>query len=165
MNLRLKQIRKALNLTQQEFADRLKIKRNTVATYETGKSNPSDAAVVLICREFNVNEEWLRTGVGEMFKAAPSSALDALAEEYGLSEAAYVMVEKFINLKPDAQESIFDYVLAVAAAFKEKHIAAPETSVSNLEKLTIDERVELFRMELEREERTGEKLQALPKNA
>ena len=73
------------------------------------------------------------------------------------------MVEKFINLKPDAQESIFDYVLAVAAAFKEKPIAAPETSVSNLEKLTVDERVELFRMELEREERAGEKLQALPK--
>ena len=100
-----------------------------------------------------------------MFKAAPSSALDALAEEYGLSESAYVMVEKFINLKPDAQEAIFDYVLAVAAVFKEKPIAIPETSVSNLEKLTIDERVELFRMELEREERAGEKLQALPKNA
>ena len=165
MNVRLKQLRKALNFTQQEFADRLKIKRNTVATYETGKSNPSDAAVSLICREFNVNEEWLRTGAGEMFKAAPSSALDALAEEYGLSESAYVMVEKFINLKPDAQEAIFDYVLAVAAVFKEKPIAIPETSVSNLEKLTIDERVELFRMELEREERAGEKLQALPKNA
>ena len=81
MNVRLKQLRKALNFTQQEFADRLKIKRNTVATYETGKSNPSDAAVSLICREFNVNEEWLRTGAGEMFKAAPSSVLDALAEQ------------------------------------------------------------------------------------
>lgn len=67
MNERLKKIRKALDLTQQEFADRLKIKRNTVATYEAGKSNPSDAAVSLICREFNVNEDWLRTGEGEMF--------------------------------------------------------------------------------------------------
>lgn len=68
MHERIKKVRKALNLTQQEFADRLCIKRNTVATYETGKSNPSDAAVVLICREFNVNEEWLRNGTGEMFR-------------------------------------------------------------------------------------------------
>ena len=67
MNQRLKELRKTLNLTQQEFADKLGIKRNTVATYEVGKSNPSDAAVLLICREFNVNEEWLRNGIGEMF--------------------------------------------------------------------------------------------------
>ena len=164
MNERIKKVRKSLELTQQEFAERIGMKRNSIALIENGR-NTSDQTVFAICREFNVNEEWLRTGAGEMFKAAPSSALDALAEEYGLSESAYVMVEKFINLKPDAQEAIFDYVLAVAAVFKEKPIAIPETSVSNLEKLTVDERVELFRMELEREERAGEKLQALPKNA
>ena len=67
MDERLKELRKELRLTQQAFADRLGVKRNTVATYETGKSNPSDAAVLLICREFHVNEEWLRTGNGEMF--------------------------------------------------------------------------------------------------
>lgn len=67
VNTRLKELRQALNVTQQQFADRLGIKRNTVATYETSKSSPSDAAVVLICREFNVDEHWLRTGVGNMF--------------------------------------------------------------------------------------------------
>ena len=67
MKDRIKKIRKELDLTQQEFADRTGIKRNTVASYETGKSNLSDGAVSLICREFNVNEEWLRTGKGEMF--------------------------------------------------------------------------------------------------
>lgn len=64
---RLKKIRNCLHLTQQEFAYHLGVTRNTVATYETGKSNPSDAAVALICREFNVNEDWLRNGTGEMF--------------------------------------------------------------------------------------------------
>lgn len=159
MNVRLKQIRKALNLTQQEFADRLKIKRNTVATYETGKSNPSDAAVSLICREFNVREEWLRNGTGEMFKAAPSSALDALSEEYGLSNAAYVMVEKFVNLKPEAQETIFNYVREVAAAFQSGEIspAAPAAPPADFSKLSVDEKVELYRQELEREEEAAEK--------
>ena len=67
MNDRIKALRKSLDLTQQEFGDRLGVKRNTIATYETGKSSPSDAAVSLICREFNVNESWLRTGEGSMF--------------------------------------------------------------------------------------------------
>ncbi len=64
MKDRIKKIRKKLDLTQQEFADKLCIKRNTLASYETGKSNLSDAAVSLICTKCNVNENWLRTGEG-----------------------------------------------------------------------------------------------------
>lgn len=67
MNERLKKLRKTLDLTQQEFADKIGIKRNTMATYESGRNTPIDAVISLICREFNVNEEWLRTGEGEMF--------------------------------------------------------------------------------------------------
>lgn len=67
MKERIKQIRKERNLTQQAFADRLRITRNNVAGYEAGTRNPSDAVISLICREFNVNEDWLRNGTGEMF--------------------------------------------------------------------------------------------------
>ena len=67
MNDRMKELRKALGLTQQEFADKLNISRNNIASYETGKSNPGYAVISLICREFNVNEGWLRTGEGAMF--------------------------------------------------------------------------------------------------
>lgn len=67
MKERLKKLRKTLDLTQQEFADKLKVSRNTIGGYEVGKSNPSDAAVNNICNIFNVNEDWLRTGNGEMF--------------------------------------------------------------------------------------------------
>jgi len=139
MHTRLKQIRKAFNLTQQEFANRLKIKRNTVATYETGKSNPSDAAISLICREFNVREEWLRTGEGKMFKDVPSSTLEALAKEYGLSDAAYVMVEKFISLKPENQKIIFNYVQEVAAAFQSVETSPAADAQSAAPQMTVDE--------------------------
>ena len=84
MNERLKELRKKLGLTQQEFADRLKIKRGAIANYEIGRNVPIDAVLSLISREFGVNLEWLRTGDGEMFNAAPSSVLDALAREYDL---------------------------------------------------------------------------------
>ena len=67
MNERIKELRKRLNLTQQEFADRLSIKRGAVANYEVGRNTPSDSVIALICREFNVSEHWLREGEGEMF--------------------------------------------------------------------------------------------------
>ena len=67
MNERLKKLRKELDMTQQEFADKLGTARNNIAGYETGKRNPSNAVISLICREFNVNEKWLRTGEGAMF--------------------------------------------------------------------------------------------------
>ena len=67
MNERIRKLRRALDLTQQEFADRIGSKRNTIAKYETEANTPSAAVISLICREFNVNETWLRTGEGEMF--------------------------------------------------------------------------------------------------
>ena len=64
MDKRLKKLRKELDLTQSAFADRIGMKQNTIATYEMGRSVPSDQAIRSICREFDVNEEWLRTGAG-----------------------------------------------------------------------------------------------------
>ena len=69
MNERIKRIRKELGLTQQEFAERINIGRGTLANYEVGRNEPIDAVIFLICREFDVNEHWLRTGEGEMFIA------------------------------------------------------------------------------------------------
>lgn len=67
MNERLKKLRKELDMTQQEFAEGIGIKRNTMATYESGRNEPIDAVISLICTKYNVNENWLRTGEGEMF--------------------------------------------------------------------------------------------------
>lgn len=68
MNNRIKQIRKEKNLTQSEFGAVIGVKGNTVTGYETGLRTPSDAVIMSICREFNVNEQWLRTGEWEMFR-------------------------------------------------------------------------------------------------
>lgn len=67
MNERLRKLRRMLDLTQQEFADKIGMKRNTIANYETDRNKPSNSVISLICREFNVSEPWLRTGQGEMF--------------------------------------------------------------------------------------------------
>lgn len=78
MDERIKELRKALSLTQQEFSERIGVKRNTVAQYEMGRNPPTDTVITLICREFNVSEEWLRTGAGDMFQ--PKSRNEELLE-------------------------------------------------------------------------------------
>ncbi len=62
MKDRIKFLRKDLGLTQEKFAEKLHMKRNTIANYEIGRNEPIDAVISLICREFNVNEDWLRNG-------------------------------------------------------------------------------------------------------
>lgn len=67
MNERIKQLRKALGKTQDDFAKKIGLSRNFIAQVEIGTKIPSERTIVDICREFNVNEDWLRTGDGEMF--------------------------------------------------------------------------------------------------
>lgn len=71
MNERLKELRKILGLTQQEMADKIGVKRNTIATYESGKVDPSSRTIADICEKFDVREEWLRTGEEPMLVELP----------------------------------------------------------------------------------------------
>lgn len=64
MNERIKQLRKTLGLNQTQFGERIGVKQGTIAGYETGARVPLDTVINSICREFNVNEIWLRTGEG-----------------------------------------------------------------------------------------------------
>lgn len=72
MKNRIKKIRKQNKLTQVEFGEKIGVKGNTITGYETGLRTPSDAVIFSICREFNINEEWLRNGSEPMH--SPSSA-------------------------------------------------------------------------------------------
>ena len=116
MNTRMKQLRNHLGLTQQEFADRIGIKRGAIANYEVGRNEPVDSVISLSCREFRVNEEWLRTGAGEMLLPESTDILSQLAAEYHLSRGAYIAVEKFVKLKPEIQTEILNYFTEVALA-------------------------------------------------
>lgn len=67
MNERIRELIKALNMKQAEFAKRIGVSRPFVSELCSGNKKPSDRTVADICREFNVNEQWLRTGEGDMF--------------------------------------------------------------------------------------------------
>lgn len=68
MNTRIEEVRKHEGLTQEQFADRINLSRNYLWMLENGSRVPSDRTIKDICREFNVDEHWLRTGEGEPFR-------------------------------------------------------------------------------------------------
>lgn len=67
MKNRIKEVRIDSSLNMTEFANRIGTAANTISTYESGTRVPSNAVILSICREFNVNEEWLRTGSGDKY--------------------------------------------------------------------------------------------------
>ena len=67
MNERIKAIRTAVHANQTDFAKALSVSRSAICKMESGENSPSEQTIKLICQEYNVNEEWLRNGTGEMF--------------------------------------------------------------------------------------------------
>ncbi len=116
MNERIKELRKELKLTQQEFADELKISRGNIGAYEVGKNAPSDAVVSLICKTFNVNEEWLRVGVGDMFLELPEEDEEAAYVSELLEDVdndLFILIKEVMHtyhdLSPKSKEVIRDF--------------------------------------------------------
>lgn len=136
MNERVKKLRKTLDLTQQAFADKLGVKRNTVGQWECGINAITDQIVFSICREFNVNEEWLRNGTGDMFVPEAVDEVDALVTKYGLSYADRILIEKYINAKSDTRNAIVNFIRNVSAALDNEDLFGdvPDTP-EELEKL------------------------------
>ena len=116
MNERIKKLRKELKLTQQEFSDKLHIKRNTLANYEIGRNEPIDAVVALICKTYNVHEEWLRSGEGDMFLELPEEDEEAAYVSELLEDSdndLYKLIKEIMHtyhdLTPKSKEVIRDF--------------------------------------------------------
>lgn len=125
MNERIKKLRKDLKLTQQEFADALNIKRGAVANYEIGRNAPIDAVISLICKTFNVNEEWLRSGEGDMFLELPEEDEEAAYVSELLEDSdndLYKLIKEIMHtyhdLTPKSKEVIRDFSAALRENIK-----------------------------------------------
>ena len=130
---RIRKLRKNLDLTQREFGERINLKSNSVALIEGGR-NTSDQTIATICREFDVNEKWLRTGEGEMFIPAPTTELDALASRYPhMTHETYVLVEKLVNLPKASQDIITGFMREVVEGFGD---VAPGTPAKAPQEMT-----------------------------
>ena len=130
MNQRIKQLRRILDLTQQDFAERVGMKQNSIALIESGKRNISNQAVLSICREFNVNETWLRTGEGEMFNALSRDEQIAYRLGAMLAGQGDTIQKRLIAALSDLDESEWAAVEAFARKLVEQSRDAPPNKES-----------------------------------
>ena len=139
MKDRLKLLRKELRITQQELADRVGISRGNIAAYEVGKNSPSDAVISLICREFNVNEEWLRTGAGEMFiEETPDEEFMRMAKAVASGDTrADRMIRKtlmcFYEMDDLGKETLMNFIQNLADSRQENPVAGMPKTPEELE--------------------------------
>jgi len=106
---RIHAVRAQADLTMAEFAKRIGMTTSSISLFESGKATPSDRTVLSICREFGVNEHWLRTGEGEMFEQTRETVLDKLCAEYDLGAEHRAIVEGFLDLTPQDRDVVLKY--------------------------------------------------------
>lgn len=116
MKERIKELRRLLKLTQNEFAKKIGVKQSTIATYESGRNEPTYSVIKSICREYSVSEDWLRSGKGSIFLPDISGTVEALAYEYGLTPEEKVLVEQFVRLSKPYREAVLVYFQNVVDA-------------------------------------------------
>lgn len=110
MKERLKTVRKNLNLTQEEFSNILGIKRTSYASYETGRVIPTAPFIKLICNKYNVSENWLVNGIGEMYIKSEDDLLNALKKKYKLTDLEYEILKSYLNLDAKQREAVSDFI-------------------------------------------------------
>lgn len=114
MNERIKTLRKALGLTLEKFGERLGVSKVAISLIESGKNSVTDQMFKSICREFNVNEEWLRDGTGDMFKEPDDEVAELVSNLLEEPETAFHsmilnIMRTYEQLKPDSKEVLQDF--------------------------------------------------------
>lgn len=112
MNERIKEIRKTKNLNQEDFGKMLGVGKTAISKLEKGENNLTEQMFLSICREFNVDENWLRTGEGEMFKFVPEE-----------DEVARYVAELLV----DENNPFYDMIIDVMKTYNELDPRSQET--------------------------------------
>lgn len=135
---RIRTVRKANNLTMEQFGARIGLGKSAVNKIEKGINGTTDQTIQSICREFGVSEVWLRTGQGPMLDDSADSILDRLAAEYHLDDRKRAILTAFLKLSSPDQDAVLRYISGVAT----------ELSAQKPDPLDIDAEVESYRQEL-----------------
>ncbi len=110
---RIKELRKALNLSQEAFGKRLGITGGGVSKIEKGERALTEQMALSICREFRVNYFWLTEGKGEMFSGTPQDVVDEIAEDYHLDDIDKKIIEKYLELSTEQRQIVKEYLKSI----------------------------------------------------
>ena len=120
VNERIKFIRKEKKLTMEAFGKRIGVNKTSISMIESGQNKPSGRTIRAICREFNIREEWLVNGTGEIYEI--NATLDALIQEFGFGEREKHLAELFLTLDANKRNIALEYVSEVVDALNSKKL-------------------------------------------
>ena len=107
---RVNEVRKSLGLTLEKFGERVGVTKTTISRIEKGVNNLTDQMAISICREYNVNYDYLMYGEGEMFDDLPQTIVDELCAQYDLNDFDKALVEMYVSLPAGSRERIKEYM-------------------------------------------------------
>lgn len=110
MNERVKELRKALGLSGEKFGENIGLNRAAISKIENGAVGVSESNVKLICLTYNVNEDWLRTGEGEMFNQSENEFLSDLKKQYNLTDFQINLIKTYLELDNKDKASIDKFI-------------------------------------------------------
>ena len=115
LNERLAALRKKLGYTTRTFAEKLNLSAGAITNMEKGNRNITERTISDICREFNINEHWFRTGEGTMFQDTDKSLLGELTAKFHLDNLDVKILEAYLKL-PSEQRAVIKHFIAGIAA-------------------------------------------------
>lgn len=110
MNERVKELRTILNLSQEEFGNKIGVTRSSISNIEKGSRNMSEQTIKSICREYNVNYLWLTEGLGDMFMGVPETIIDELVVQYDLNETETDILKNYLTLTKEQRQVVQEYL-------------------------------------------------------
>lgn len=114
MHERLKTLRKKMKLSQKAFGLRIGVSESAISNIESGRYNITETVCKLICREFNVNENWLRSGHGKTFIQTNNDEFEQFTQKHNLRPYAKEILRFYLTLDHEKQTAleylINDYV-------------------------------------------------------
>lgn len=158
---RIKYLReKVLKLKQSEMSLKIGLKQGSLSDIERRKTKTvTDRIIKDISREFNISENWLRTGKGEMFITSDTFSLDEQAKKNNLTDLEIAIMRSYINLDREIREKLMDELEMIFKISNETAATTEEKSID----AEIEAELEAYRKELEAEKK-GKTLSALPKS-
>jgi len=114
MKDRIKHLRTKLNLTQAQFGKKLGVGRGVIVNLELGRARPRQLLIGHMCELFGVNEHWLYTGEGEMFRDTDEAALELLSRKYALNDEDRAVIRAYVKLGADKRAALGDMLRNLA---------------------------------------------------
>lgn len=149
---RIRAVRKQSQFkTQESFAVALGTTRPAIASYELGKVVPSETFIQLLCSKFLINENWLRTGEGEMKSESDEDMLSRIAGEMNLTPLQTEAFKILMGLPEEDREVVAKAFFAILKSITKRPASPPVGKAYH--ELSDDEKVSRYKEQLKDEKK------------